>query len=243
MAPRKGKAADAAAPRKPSSARRTSRIGKPASKTQLNARFESESGAFSRQIFRNVLRCRRLSSPLSRSPSSRFSRSLSPPSSEKERQPEHGMQNIVLDNKAAALRLRVKTVAREITARKQIAAARESLAAQKFQLQNLTIDNTRTSASIVSVDPITSSSRTVEIVPELNALAAIFSGVLRCYLNDIFYNRLNIKNIIKFTADLFSVAATNTADSSDARSLLNFICAFDIYIFIALRFVLYLTIR
>jgi len=80
-------------------------------------------------------------------------------------------------------------------------------------------------------------------VPELNAFVAIFSDVLRCYLNDIFYNRLNIKNIIKFIVDLFFIATTNTIDSSNARSLLNFICAFDIYIFIALRFVLYLTIR
>ena len=44
------------------------------------------------------------------------------------------MQNIVLDNKVVALRLRVKTIAREITARKQIATTRKSLVAQKFQL-------------------------------------------------------------------------------------------------------------
>jgi hypothetical protein len=39
------------------------------------------------------------------------------------------MQNIILDNKIVALRLRVKTITREITAQKQIATTRESFVA------------------------------------------------------------------------------------------------------------------
>jgi S-methylmethionine-dependent homocysteine/selenocysteine methylase len=98
-------------------------------------------------------------------------------------------------------------------------------------------------AFIAFVDSITSSSRIVEIIFKLNALVAIFSNVSRRYLNNIFYNRLNIKNIIKFTIDLFFVATIDTINSSNARNSLNLIRAFDIYIFIAFSFVLYLTIR
>ncbi len=141
MASRKGKAA---APKKTSNiigddARRTARIRKPASKAQLNARFESGSRASSRQASRNASR-RRRSPPLP----SRSSRPSSSSSSEgQERQSEESMQDTALGNEAAALRLRARAVAKEITARKQVAAARESLAAQELQLQNMTMGDTR----------------------------------------------------------------------------------------------------
>jgi hypothetical protein len=154
------------------------------------------------------------------------------------------MQDTALGNEAAALRLRARAVAKEIAARKQVAAARESLAAQELQLQNMTMGDTRTSASIAPVDPMTSTSaRTVDTVPELNALAAMFPSVSRRYLDDIFYGRLDVKNIMRFTADLSSAAATDAADPPDARSLLDLLRAFDIYAFIALSFVPHLTVR
>jgi len=84
---------------------------------------------------------------------------------------------------------------------------------------------------------------TINFLPEFNSLAAIFSSVSRRYLNDIFYNRLNVKNIIKFIVNFFFVVATNAIDFFDTRSFLNLFCVFNIYIFIVLSFVLYLTIK
>jgi len=80
-------------------------------------------------------------------------------------------------------------------------------------------------------------------VPELNTFAVIFSSVSRRYLDNIFYSRLDIKNIIRFTADLFFVATTDVSDFSDTKSFLDLVRVFDIYIFIAFSFVLYLTVR
>jgi len=156
------------------------------------------------------------------------------------------MQDTALGNEAAALRLRARAVAKEITARKQVAAARESLAAQELQLQNMTMGDTRTSASIAPVDPMApTSARTssVDAVPELHALAAMFPSVSRRYLDDIFYGRLDVKNIMRFTTDLSSAAAADAVDPPDARSLLDLLRAFDIYAFIALSFVPHLTVR
>jgi len=157
---------------------------------------------------------------------------------------ENNIQNTALDNKIAVLCFRIRAVTKEIIVQKQIAAAKESFVAQKLQLQNITIDNIYMSASIVSVNLRTSiDTFTVNFLFEFNSFVAIFFSILRCYLNNIFYSRLNIKNIIKFTVDLFSVAATNAIDSSDTRNFLNLFCAFDIYIFIAFSFVLYLTVK
>ena len=100
------------------------------------------------------------------------------------------------------------------------------------------------SASIAFVDSKTSIDIfTINFLPEFNSLAAIFSSVLRCYLNDIFYNKLNIKNIIKFIVNLSFVIAIDTTNSFDTRNFLNLFCAFNIYIFIAFSFVSHLTIR
>ncbi len=111
----------------------TSCIRKSVSKMQLNTCFNAEFDIFLRQIFRNVLCCCRL---LFFSLRLQFFYFLLLSSFEQER--DSG-QNTVLNNKIAALCLRVKTIAKEITVRRQIATARETLAAQKLQLQNLTI--------------------------------------------------------------------------------------------------------
>ncbi len=212
-------------------------IRKSVSKMQLNTCFDAEFDIFLQQIFKNVLYCCRL---LFSFLQLQFSYFLSLSLSEQKRDSK---QNTVLNNKIVAFCLRVKTVAKKITAQKQIAAAKAIFAAQKLQLQNLTIDNIYISASIISVNSITLLSCTVETVFELNIFAAIFSSILRCYLNNIFYNRLDIKNIIKFTVDFFFVAITDAFDSSDTKKFLNLICVFNIYIFIAFSFVLYLTIK
>jgi len=111
-------------------------------------------------------------------------------------------------------------------------------------LQNITINNTRTFASIASINLRTLiNAFTIKFLLEFNSFVAMFSNVSRRYLNDIFYSRLDIKNIIKFIVDLFFVVATNVIDSFNARSLLDLLCVFDIYIFIAFSFVLHLTIK
>ncbi len=98
-------------------------------------------------------------------------------------------------------------------------------------------------ASIVFVNSIILLSRIVEAIFKLNTFVAMFSNISRCYLNNIFYSKLDVKNIIKFIANLFFVATIDAFDSFNARNLLDLICVFNIYIFIAFNFVLYLTIR
>lgn len=113
-------------------------------------------------------------------------------------------------------------------------------------MRNLTMGDTRTSAHLAPVDSMASTSaRTCSIhaVPELSTLAAMFPSVSRRYLDDIFYGRMDVKNIMRFTADLSSAAATDATDPPDARSLLDLLRAFDIYAFIALSFVPHLTVR
>ncbi len=141
MASRKGKAI---APKKTSNiiddnARRIARIRKPASKAQLNARFELESRASSRQTSKNASRRRRSSSL-----PSRFSRPSSLSSFEgQERQFEESMQDIALGNEVVALRLKARAMSKEIIARKQVTTTRKSLVVQELQLQNMTMSNTR----------------------------------------------------------------------------------------------------
>jgi len=83
----------------------------------------------------------------------------------------------------------------------------------------------------------------INFLLKFNSFVAIFSSILRCYLNNIFYSKLNVKNIIIFIVNLFFVVATNAIDFFNTRNFLNLLCVFDIYIFIIFSFVLYLTIR
>jgi len=113
-------------------------------------------------------------------------------------------------------------------------------------LQNLTINNIYIFASIVFVNLIILKNiytYSINIVLKFNIFVIIFFSILRYYLNNIFYNRLNIKNIIRFIINLFFVVVTNVVDSFNTRNFLNLFCIFDIYIFIALSFVLYLIIK
>ncbi len=111
-------------------------------------------------------------------------------------------------------------------------------------MQNITINNIYIFASIVFVNlRILTNIFTIKIVFEFNSFAIIFSNILRCYLDNIFYSKLNIKNIIRFIIDLFFVVIINIINSFNIKSFLNLFCIFDIYIYIIFSFVLYLIIR
>jgi len=110
-------------------------------------------------------------------------------------------------------------------------------------LQNLTISNIYIFASIASINSITLLSCIVKAIFEINIFVVMFSNILRRYLNNIFYNKLNVKNIIRFIINFFFVATINAFDSLNTKSLLDLIRIFDIYIFIAFSFVSHLTIR
>ncbi len=111
-------------------------------------------------------------------------------------------------------------------------------------MQNITINNICTFASIAFVNLRTSINIfTINFLSKFNSFVAIFSSILRRYLDNIFYNKLNIINIIKFIINLFFVIAINAIDSFNTRSLLDLLCTFDIYIFITFSFVLHLIIR
>ena len=110
-------------------------------------------------------------------------------------------------------------------------------------MQNLTINNIYIFVSITFVNLIILLSYIIEIILKINTFVAIFFSILRCYLNNIFYSKLNIKNILKFIVNLFFIATIDIFDFFNTRSFLNLICIFNIFIFIALSFVLYLIIK
>jgi len=74
-------------------------------------------------------------------------------------------------------------------------------------------------------------------------IVVMFSSVSRRYLNDIFYDKLDVKNITRFIIDLSFVVAFNKVDAFDAKSLINLIRVFDIYAYIALSFVRHITMK
>ncbi len=161
-----------------------------------------------------------------------------------EKQFENNMQNIVLENKIVAFCFRAKTITKKIIVQKQVTTTRKFFVAQELQLQNITINNIYIFVSIVSIDLRTLiNTFTINFLLKFNSFIAIFSSVLYRYLDDIFYNKLNIKNIIKFIVDFFFVVATNAINFFDAKNLLDLFRIFDIYIFIAFSFVSHLIIK
>jgi len=71
----------------------------------------------------------------------------------------------------------------------------------------------------------------------------IFSSISRRYLEDIFYNKLNVKNIIKFIIDFFVIIAFEKIDTFNAKSLNNLICNFNMYVFIVISFTSQISIK
>jgi len=76
----------------------------------------------------------------------------------------------------------------------------------------------------------------IDILSSFNVVVIIFSSVFCCYFKNIFYNRLDVKNIIKFIVDFFAIVAFEKIDISNAKSLNNLVCNFDIYIYIIISF-------
>jgi len=103
-----------------------------------------------------------------------------------------------------------------------------------------------TFASQVSIDAMASiDDRTcfVDVLLDFSTIVVMFSSVLRRYLNDIFYGKLNVKNITRFIVDLSFVVAFDKVDALDEKSFINLVCAFDIYVYIALSFVRHMTMK
>jgi len=76
-----------------------------------------------------------------------------------------------------------------------------------------------------------------------NIIVIIFFSIFCCYLKDIFYNKLDIKNIIKFIVDFFVIIAFEKIDTFNAKSFNNLICSFDIYIYIVISFTSQILIK
>lgn len=72
----------------------------------------------------------------------------------------------------------------------------------------------------------------VDIISNLIVVIAIFSNIFRRYLKNIYYKQLNIKNIIKFIIDLFSIIALKKIDIFETKNINNLVRNFDIYIYI-----------
>ncbi len=111
-------------------------------------------------------------------------------------------------------------------------------------MQNIIIDNIYIFASIAFINlKIFKNISIIYFLFKFNSFVIIFSSILRCYLNNIFYSKLDIKNIIKFTINFFFIAIIDIFNFFNIRIFLDLIYIFDIYIFITFSFVLYLTIK
>ncbi len=244
MAPR-NKAAAAKATSKSSKAaaassqdRRSSRIKKPASKTQLHARVEAGSGASSRQASKNA--SRRGRSPRPRPSSTRIASPASEGSEEDDDDEED--EEAPSDEEVIALRQREKAIAKEVRIQRQRSAARSAFAAQELQLKNLTVDDTRMSVShILAVDAHASAGATATLedrsssvgaLPNFGAVATMFPSVSRRYLEDIFHGRLDVKNIIRFIVDFSFIIVSEKIDASEAKSMVDLSRSFDMYAYI-----------
>lgn len=230
--------------------RRTSRVRKSTSKATLHA----GSGASSQRPSKNISRHRRL-------PPSRLSPSRSPlsPSNDHDEdddeddEEENEENDVPADAQLAALRLRAKVVAKEISIQKQRKAARDALTAQELQLQNLTMGDIRTSASQISATDshaFASTSTSLEErssfvgnMPNFTVVAAMFPNVPRRYLEDIFHSRLDVKNIIRFIVDFSSMAASEKVDAPDAKSMTDLIRSFDMYVYIVFSFTPQMSVK
>jgi len=71
----------------------------------------------------------------------------------------------------------------------------------------------------------------------------MFSSIFCRYFEDIFYNKLNIKNIIKFIVNFFVIIAFEKIDAFNAKSLNNLICNFNIYVYIVISFTFQISIK
>ena len=117
-----------------------------------------------------------------------------------------------------------------------------------MQLQNLTIDNIRIFAfrtfainSHVFANAtilLKNQNSFVNIIFNFIIVAIIFSNIFCRYLKNVFYNKLDIKNIIRFIVDFSFIVVLEKIDTFDAKNINNLICNFDIYIYIVFSFTL-----
>jgi len=64
----------------------------------------------------------------------------------------------------------------------------------------------------------------------------MFFSIFYRYFENIFYNKLNIKNIIRFIVNFFVIVVFEKIDTFNAKNFNNLICNFDIYIYIVISF-------
>ena len=122
-----------------------------------------------------------------------------------------------------------------------------------MQLQNLTINNIYTFVFRIfainlyvfvnAIILLKNRNSFVDTISNFIVVVAIFSNISYCYLKNIFYNKLNIKNIIKFIVDFSFIIVLKKIDIFDAKSINNLICSFDIYIYIVFNFILQTSIK
>jgi len=71
----------------------------------------------------------------------------------------------------------------------------------------------------------------------------MFFSIFCRYLKNIFYNKLNIKNIIRFIVNFFVIIAFEKINASNAKNLNILIRNFDIYIYIIISFISQILIK
>jgi len=83
----------------------------------------------------------------------------------------------------------------------------------------------------------------INILSNFNIVVIIFFSIFCRYFEDIFYNKLDIKNILKFIVNFFVIIAFEKIDAFNAKSFNNLICNFNIYIYIVISFISQISIK
>lgn len=122
-----------------------------------------------------------------------------------------------------------------------------------MQLQNLIIDNIRTFVfSIFVIDShifanisilLKNRSFFINIIFNFTTIVIIFSNIFCRYLENIYYNWLDIKNIIKFIVNFSSIVVSKKNNTFETKNINNLVCNFLIYIYIVISFTFQQSIK
>lgn len=74
-------------------------------------------------------------------------------------------------------------------------------------------------------------------------VVVMFSNISRRYLENIFHNKLDIKNINKFIIDFFSTIVFEKINAFNARNIIDLVRNFDMYIYVVVSFIAQTTIK
>ncbi len=83
----------------------------------------------------------------------------------------------------------------------------------------------------------------IDAMSNFMIVVVMFSNISRRYLENIFHNKLDIKNIDKFIIDFFSTIVFEKINAFNARNIIDLVRNFDMYIYVVVSFIAQTTIK